>query len=213
MAQHNDDNNAKFCISMVTRRDPRLRTACDRCYVLKERCQHQSPSFQCGRCARLDLACTTVRPVRPVGRKKRQDTTTSISLCHDTNAVGLAGWPSASAKTASYNARLLADAEDFLAALPELDLQKKTLLRSLFHPPESPGERDPVLKIGGISTAELLLLQLRDPQTGALLRDVLLASVYAVQERDSVPALSYIARATSLLRDSQVSCNCEAAVC
>lgn len=50
-------------------RNPKMRTACDRCYSLKERCQRISTTVQCARCERLGLVCSTVRPVRPVGRR------------------------------------------------------------------------------------------------------------------------------------------------
>jgi hypothetical protein len=50
-------------------RNPKLRTACDRCYELKERCERATTSAHCARCERLSLACLTVRPVRPVGRR------------------------------------------------------------------------------------------------------------------------------------------------
>ncbi|KAH8690611.1 hypothetical protein BGW36DRAFT_389048 [Talaromyces proteolyticus] len=53
----------------VNKRNPKLRTACDRCYELKERCERTTTSAHCARCERLGLACSTVRPVRPVGRR------------------------------------------------------------------------------------------------------------------------------------------------
>ncbi|KAK8016856.1 hypothetical protein PG993_015045 [Apiospora rasikravindrae] len=46
-----------------------LRRACDRCYELKARCQPVSSAAQCSRCERLGLGCSTVRPVRPAGRR------------------------------------------------------------------------------------------------------------------------------------------------
>ncbi|KAK8064624.1 hypothetical protein PG994_007262 [Apiospora phragmitis] len=47
-----------------------LRRACDRCYELKARCQLvSSAANKCSRCERLGLDCSTVRPVRPAGRK------------------------------------------------------------------------------------------------------------------------------------------------
>ena len=44
------------------------RSACDRCYQLKERCDRASSTSPCERCSRLDQPCLTVRPVRPIGR-------------------------------------------------------------------------------------------------------------------------------------------------
>ncbi|KAI1115108.1 hypothetical protein F5Y14DRAFT_146022 [Nemania sp. NC0429] len=45
------------------------RTACDRCYELKVRCDRGSTKTACYRCRRLSFACSTVRPVRPCGRR------------------------------------------------------------------------------------------------------------------------------------------------
>ncbi|KAK0733620.1 hypothetical protein B0T26DRAFT_633143 [Lasiosphaeria miniovina] len=52
---------------------PNLRSACDRCYKLKERCERETTSALCARCKRLGLACATVRPVGPAGRVTRRD--------------------------------------------------------------------------------------------------------------------------------------------
>ncbi|TGO29227.1 hypothetical protein BPAE_0017g00350 [Botrytis paeoniae] len=52
-----------------TTRNAKFRTACDRCYKLKERCERASISDNCARCDRLDLSCLIVRPIRPVGRR------------------------------------------------------------------------------------------------------------------------------------------------
>lgn len=57
----------------VIKRNPKLRTACDRCYQLKERCERTTTSAHCARCERLGLDCATVRPVRPVGRRVQYD--------------------------------------------------------------------------------------------------------------------------------------------
>ncbi|PVH75267.1 hypothetical protein DL98DRAFT_320101 [Cadophora sp. DSE1049] len=46
--------------------------ACDRCCSLKTQCNGKLP---CGRCKRLDMACTNVRPFRPRGRPKKHMTT------------------------------------------------------------------------------------------------------------------------------------------
>lgn len=48
----------------------KFRTACDRCYALKERCV-RGLSAICGRCERLGLVCSIARPVRPIGRRPR----------------------------------------------------------------------------------------------------------------------------------------------
>lgn len=57
----------------VTKRNPKLRTACDRCYQLKERCERTTTFVHCARCERLGLFCATIRPVRPVGRRVQHE--------------------------------------------------------------------------------------------------------------------------------------------
>lgn len=58
----------------AAKRNPNLRSACDRCYQLKERCERIPTSAHCCvRCERLGLDCATVRPVRPVGRRTQRE--------------------------------------------------------------------------------------------------------------------------------------------
>ncbi|KAF4630116.1 hypothetical protein G7Y89_g8026 [Cudoniella acicularis] len=70
-------------------RNRTIRTACDRCYELKERCARASITVACRRCDRLDLVCSTVRPKRPAGRRPRRreqsaaGTTSSLSSTLD----------------------------------------------------------------------------------------------------------------------------------
>lgn len=49
-----------------------IRTACDRCYELKERCVRAFASATCTRCSRLGFACSSVRPIRQAGRRPRR---------------------------------------------------------------------------------------------------------------------------------------------
>lgn len=48
-----------------------IRTACDRCHQLKERCERSSTTGSCDRCERLGQECLAVRPVRPIGRRAK----------------------------------------------------------------------------------------------------------------------------------------------
>ncbi|KAF2009228.1 hypothetical protein BU24DRAFT_358846 [Aaosphaeria arxii CBS 175.79] len=48
------------------------RSACDRCYQLKERCKRASITSSCERCERLEQVCLTVRPILPTGRRKKR---------------------------------------------------------------------------------------------------------------------------------------------
>ena len=45
------------------------RSACDRCYLLKERCDRPSLGASCERCDRLKQRCLNARPVLPAGRR------------------------------------------------------------------------------------------------------------------------------------------------
>jgi hypothetical protein len=75
-------------------RNRKFRTACDRCYGLKERCERSTSSATCARCRRLNVQCTTERPVRPAGRRVHRGEKTSLGKtsgksrdlpqCHDT---------------------------------------------------------------------------------------------------------------------------------
>ncbi|KAH7123929.1 hypothetical protein B0J11DRAFT_325582 [Dendryphion nanum] len=65
----------------TTTRSRGLRSACDRCYQLKERCERASATCSCERCERLGQACLTVRPARRTGRQaNRWEQTTSQNL-------------------------------------------------------------------------------------------------------------------------------------
>ncbi|KAI5460718.1 hypothetical protein BGZ63DRAFT_405175 [Mariannaea sp. PMI_226] len=64
---------------MAVPRNPKWRTACDRCYDLKERCDRSAASISCARCKRLSLTCSTLRPVRPAGRRAHREK----DLCPD----------------------------------------------------------------------------------------------------------------------------------
>ncbi|KAF2098367.1 hypothetical protein NA57DRAFT_39941 [Rhizodiscina lignyota] len=76
-----------------------IRTACDRCYELKERCVRASSeaSGACTRCSRLGLVCSTVRPVRPAGRRPRHRVqsasgTSSSSATVENSALDIGAW-------------------------------------------------------------------------------------------------------------------------
>jgi hypothetical protein len=66
------------------------RSACDRCYELKARCQRVSTEASCGRCDRLSLVCSTVRPVRPAGRRLQKRTHLLSSKLP--NGFGIVDW-------------------------------------------------------------------------------------------------------------------------
>ncbi|KAM6481814.1 hypothetical protein HDV62DRAFT_363267 [Trichoderma sp. SZMC 28011] len=73
------------------RKGQNSRTACDRCYELKERCARSAIGLACARCDRLRLVCSIVRPIRPAGRRPNNwnnsvnATTSSESSIYGTN--------------------------------------------------------------------------------------------------------------------------------
>ncbi|KFZ12680.1 hypothetical protein V502_06995 [Pseudogymnoascus sp. VKM F-4520 (FW-2644)] len=74
-------------------RNRTIRTACDRCYKLKERCARGSITVACGRCDRLDLVCSTVRPKRPSGRRpRRREQSTSGTLLSLSSTFDIGTW-------------------------------------------------------------------------------------------------------------------------
>ncbi|KUJ24626.1 uncharacterized protein LY89DRAFT_25815 [Mollisia scopiformis] len=77
----------------------KVRTACDRCYELKERCTRTSITIECKRCQRLDIICSTVRPVKRAGRRpqhRKQSLLRTTPSCQSSNAaadaVNIAMW-------------------------------------------------------------------------------------------------------------------------
>ncbi|KAL9082856.1 MAG: hypothetical protein Q9165_008755 [Trypethelium subeluteriae] len=73
------------------------RKACDRCYELKERCARASADGICTRCSRLGLVCSTVRPVRPAGRRPHHQAhpasgTSSPSAIVENNTLDIGPW-------------------------------------------------------------------------------------------------------------------------
>ncbi|KAK8122806.1 hypothetical protein PG984_011476 [Apiospora sp. TS-2023a] len=66
------------------------RRACDRCYELKARCQLAPLAAKCSRCERLDLTCSTARPIRAAGRKvqrRKHSASTKLSKSQPENIV------------------------------------------------------------------------------------------------------------------------------
>ncbi|KAF2444895.1 hypothetical protein P171DRAFT_431682 [Karstenula rhodostoma CBS 690.94] len=92
-----------------------VRTACDRCYQLKERCERVSTTGSCERCERLGQVCLTVRPVRPIGRRAKHrglsaQNTSTLSKCRLRSVDPIGSW---------------------ISNAPDLNLDEKELILSL----------------------------------------------------------------------------------
>lgn len=104
-----------------------VRTACDQCYKLKEKCLRVSLSTGCGRCERLCLSCTTDRPVKPAGRRPRGRQQSSQSPSQNTTSR----ITSNESSTLTSTEVLLPDIASLLNDAPGLDLEEKELLIEL----------------------------------------------------------------------------------
>ncbi|KAL7907460.1 hypothetical protein GGI35DRAFT_89360 [Trichoderma velutinum] len=78
-------------MATFTRKGQNSRTACDRCYKLKERCARSAIDLACTRCDRLRLVCSFIRPLRRAGRRPNNGnnsvnaTASSESIIYGTN--------------------------------------------------------------------------------------------------------------------------------
>lgn len=97
-------------------------TACDRCYELKERCARASTVIACTRCERLELHCTSIRPLRRAGRRPRnwQNTSRGTTLLSKTSTTS----------------KQLSDIGTWLFDVPDLSSEEKDLLMLLLARPE-----------------------------------------------------------------------------
>ncbi|KXJ85239.1 hypothetical protein Micbo1qcDRAFT_223630 [Microdochium bolleyi] len=197
---------------MGNKRDPRLRTACDRCYELKERCQRPTTSARCERCARLDLACATVRPVRLVGRRRRQHSETRSSGPHRDRSLPSTKKSEASAE-AQFDARSAADVHTLVASLPGLSLLETQLLESVLG---QPGCLCGYMSRSATTDelpSELLRMQAHSPIASVLTKEVLLALASTVQQWDTSLTLGYISRAMSSFRALRIRSHADVAMC
>lgn len=101
-------------------RTPKIRTACDRCYELKERCTRASVDTTCKRCDRIGLLCQTIRPLRVAGRRPQH-------------------WkqPLSGSTTSSQASSVPSDIDTWLQKVPDLSPEEKELLIFLLSRPKS----------------------------------------------------------------------------
>ncbi|KAI1264955.1 hypothetical protein F5Y18DRAFT_417488 [Xylariaceae sp. FL1019] len=175
---------------------PKARTACDRCYELKERCQRASVSASCARCGRLRLLCSTVRPVKPSGRRAHRAT------------------KSKSRREQEYSPNI----EVCLDALPSLKQEERELLMSLL---SEPGNLDQYVASSEFQTGQQRAFSTHIQADLPLLRDALLACALSMQQlrsglvtyMDTAPAIQYITKAIDTLRSMPVVSSQDVALC
>lgn len=184
-------------------RNPRHRTACDRCYELKERCERAATSTPCVRCQRLDLACSTVRPVRPVGRRARRE-----------NSL-------VSKRTASKRRGPLQDQPGIyscLDMLPDQQPEEKELLLFLLN---QPGSLDYYVVCPSFQAEQQQLLAVQLSAALPFLKDALLACAVTLKQLQSGTAtdmdpnisVSYISKAMNALRSLPVLSSRDVVLC
>jgi len=175
-------------------RNPNLRTACDRCYKLKERCNRATESAHCARCERLGWVCLTVRPVRPVGRRVRRGKD-SISRLASGKRKGLE--------------KAQIGTNKYLDAIPGLQPEEKELLLFLLSQPES---LDQFVVSSSLQTEQQISLATQLPAAPTLLKDAYLAYAItlkqlqsgSVTDMDTSTCIGYISKGMSALRSMLV---------
>ncbi|OIW26871.1 hypothetical protein CONLIGDRAFT_492099 [Coniochaeta ligniaria NRRL 30616] len=185
-------------------RNPKLRTACDRCYELKERCERTTTSARCARCERLGLTCSTVRPVRPVGRRMRR---------------GKDFIPrTTSRKSTRQEQHHQPGIDACLDALPDLQPKEKELLLFLLGQPES---LDQYIVCSSFQAEQQHSLAAQLPAASPSLKDAYLACAVAlkqlqsgsVTDTDTSTCVGYISKAMSALRSLPVVRPQDAVLC
>ncbi|KAI9733799.1 MAG: hypothetical protein M1818_007066 [Claussenomyces sp. TS43310] len=189
---------------------PSLRTACDRCYELKERCERASPLVGCNRCARLAQICSNARPVRPAGRRPRRreksaSTTSSILP---------------SPAPASKAAQRPCQTDTRWRDLPGLPPEQKALLLFFLG---QPGTLKSCVVSPGFSDAEQQSFAAPLPEAWPVLKDAYLACAGALRllrplsetevDADAIVNLRHASCAMKTLRFLPVKSSQDAAVC
>ncbi|KAH7321592.1 hypothetical protein BKA65DRAFT_512539, partial [Rhexocercosporidium sp. MPI-PUGE-AT-0058] len=184
-------------------RKSKIRTACDRCYELKERCQRVPASAQCARCERLGLTCLAVRPVRPAGRKTHH----SKGIVPGTRLV------KPRKLDCSYPA-----IGTCLDNLPDLQPEEKELLLFLISQPES---QNHLVLYSGRQAGQQDALVSQLPAISPLLKDAYIACAMTIKhlqssskaDMDMSTCVSYISKAISALRSLPVLTSQDAVLC
>ena len=184
----------------------RKKTACDRCYELREKCDRPSNDAVCARCDRLALECSTVRPIRKAGRKPRR---------HGSKADGQA----ASVPHALPELSRLSFGP-WLENEVNLDPSEKELLMFLLDQPKNLGYH---VVTASFQIAEQRSLMALLPAALPVLKDAYLALASALKklqpgvdntdEADALDCVRYASSAMETLRTLPVTSKQELAVC
>ncbi|KAF7857282.1 hypothetical protein EAF04_009523 [Stromatinia cepivora] len=173
------------------------RTACDRCYGLKERCERVSPSARCARCDRLGLGCLTVRPVRPAGRRvHRADLVSRITLGKSKN--------------------LQQQYQPSIDACLNLQPEEKELLMFLLSQPESLNQ---YVACPSFQAGQQQLFSVQLSAALPSLKDALLACAITLKQSrtamvtDTTFSVQYILKAMDVLRSLPVLSSQDAFLC
>ncbi|KAH8658085.1 hypothetical protein BX600DRAFT_468633 [Xylariales sp. PMI_506] len=192
-------------MDMSATRNPKLRTACDRCYELKERCKRATPSAHCARCERLGLVCSTQRPVRPVGRRAHHAKKDSVTRMTSTRQRNIPHSQDAASKCLS---------NVFSGQQPE----EKALLQFLL---DQPGSLDRYVVCPSFAAEQQESLAIQLPAALPLLKDAYLACAVTVKQlqsgttadMDTSSTVGYISKAMSALRSLRVLSPEDTALC
>jgi hypothetical protein len=175
-----------------------IRTACDRCYELKERCVRPGITVNCKRCDRLDQVCSTVRPKRPAGRRPRRR-------------------EQSAAETTSSSSSTL-DVSTWLQNVPDLLPTERELLLFLLDRPENLGH---YVVSPSFQAAEQRSLAAPLPAAWPVLKDAYLACAGALKllepgstiENDRSTSLQHASSAMAILRSLPIANSEDAALC
>ncbi|PVH85543.1 hypothetical protein DL98DRAFT_48305 [Cadophora sp. DSE1049] len=185
-------------------RNPKVRTACDRCYKLKERCQREMTSASCARCQRLSLTCLTARPARPCGRRVQRRKEDRVTRKNSSTREKL------------HSSQL--STEGYLNTLPDLQQEEKELLQFLLNQPES---LDHFILYSDFQAEQQETLATQLPAASLLLKDAYLACAMTIKQLqpgslpnvDTNSCVSYISKAVSALRSLPVLTSQDAVLC
>ncbi|PTB62107.1 hypothetical protein BBK36DRAFT_1172944 [Trichoderma citrinoviride] len=142
------------------------RTACDRCYKLKERCDRSAGGVSCTRCDRLTFVCSINRPIRAAGRRPKN---WGRVLPGDTSSDSI---------TSSMVTQQNLPIDEWVTDGLKIDLQEKELLRALLSQPKNFGHH---LVSSSFEEAEHRLLAALLPRAMPFLKDAYLAYAGTLQ--------------------------------
>ncbi|KAH6715344.1 hypothetical protein BKA61DRAFT_549305 [Leptodontidium sp. MPI-SDFR-AT-0119] len=187
----------------IVTRNPKVRTSCDRCYELKERCQRATTSAPCARCERLGLSCLTVRPVRPPGRR-----------AHHGKNPDIGTKPGKRRKLEHCHF----GSDRCLDALPDLQSDEKQLLLYLTSQPES---LDHFFMYSGFQAGQQQTLVTQLPAVSPLLKNAYIACAMTIKQlrsssnanMDMSTCVGYISKAMGALRSLRVLTSQDAVLC